>query len=240
MPSPDLEPLFSAITPVFLPGDEGHATGFYFVDDDGDPYLITNHHVVSDQNGTDPVRESIRVLTRRSRDLNAISFHDVPIERDGEPTWISHPRGSSVDIVAVPLSFDPGGGAGVTLHSEMLPEAGRMPIAQRAMVVGFPMLERTPFLPLSRDATIATQYGTSYRELPCFLTDADLHSGTSGSPVFSLPRMSARDDDMVGRELNLIGVHSATIFAEHPPQEGALDLNVAWYSQLLEDMVSID
>ena len=240
MPAPDLEPLFSAVTPVFLPEEEGHATGFYFVDDANNPYLITNHHVVSGQNGNGSVRESIRVLSRTSEDLDDITFHDVRLERDGEPTWITHPRGSSIDIVAVPLPFDPGAGAGVTFHSDMFPDPGQMPIAQRAMVVGYPMLERTPFLPLSRDATIATLYGTTYRQLPCFLTDADLHSGTSGSPVLALPRMSARDGDMLGRELNLIGVHSATIFAEHPPQEGALDLNVAWYAQLLKDMVTVE
>lgn len=239
MPAPDIEPLFSTVTPVLFPEQEGHATGFFFVDDADDRYLITNHHVVTDDGGS-PAADSVRILTRPSTEIDDLDFHEVPLRRDGEPTWVEHPRGPDIDVVAVPLPFDPGPIQTVALHSGLFPAAGEMPVTQGATVVGYPLLEHAPFLPLLRTAAIASPYGTTYRELPCFVTDADLHSGMSGSPVFTLPESASRRGDMLGGELNLVGVHSATLFSGHPPQEGSLDLNIAWYIQLLADMVEID
>lgn len=239
MPGPDVEPLFSTVTPILFPDQDGHATGFYFIADDDQGYLITNYHVVS-SDGKVPVSDSIRVLIRPSRDISDLEFRDVPLETDDGPTWVEHSRGTKVDMVAIPIPFDTEPMETVALHSGLFPEKGNMPITQSATIIGYPMLEKAPFFPLFRDATIATPYGTMYRDAPCFATDANMHSGTSGSPIFALPTATARRDDMLGRELNLIGIHSATLFSGHAPKEGALNLNIGWYIQLLADMIEID
>ncbi len=239
MPAPDVEPLFSAVTPILFPDHDGHATGFYFVDDNDDDYLITNYHVVSSGENV-PASETIRVLTRPSRNITEFQFHDIPLKNGGDPAWCEHSRGSKVDLVAIPISFDTEPTETVALHSGLFPDQGTMPITQSATIIGYPMLEKAPFLPLLRDASIASPYGTTYRDSPCFATDANMHSGTSGSPVFTLPTSTARVGDMLGQELNLIGVHSATLFSGHAPEEGALDLNIGWYIQLLADIVEIN
>ena len=237
MPSPDLDPLFASVTPIKYPAQDGHATGFYFRDANGNYFLITNNHVVATDEGS-PIADSIRVLTRPSPDIGDVEFREVSLEAGGDPTWIQHPRGSMIDVVAVPLEFDIGPMTTTALDSGLFPPAeGRMPTTQRAMIVGYPMLERTPYRPVRRDAMISSLYGTTYRGLPCFKTDADMHSGTSGSPVFALPSAAAQRDEILGEDLYLIGVHSATLFSDHPPREGSLDLNIAWYIQLLEDML---
>ena len=239
MPSPDLDPLFTSVTPITYPDQGGNATGFYFIDDAGDQYLITNHHVVSNQNDS-LLADSIRVVVRPTPDVQDVEFHDIDLQVDNEKTWIEHPRGSHIDIVAIPLPFDITSKTTMALHSGFIPPLeGEMPFGQRAIIIGYPILEESPFLPIRRDAIVASLYGTSYRGLPCFVTDADMHSGSSGSPVFGLPTASARSGDLIGNDLQLIGIHSATLFSNHPPREGALDLNIAWYSQLLMDMIAI-
>lgn len=239
MPRPDVDPLFTAVTPVFFPDQAGHATGFYFVDDTNRQYLITNHHVVS-VDGTTPRADTVRVLTRPSPRLQDVAYHDIPLAAGGQPTWIEHPLGPAVDVAAIPLPFDPSDSETVALHSGLFPDPGWMPITQHGTIIGYPLLERTPFLPFLRDATIATPYGTTFRDAPCFAMDAHMHAGTSGSPVFALPESTARPKDMLGHGLHLIGIHSATIVAGKPATDGVLDLNIAWYSQLLEDMLPID
>lgn len=238
MPRPDLDPLFSAVTPIIYPSKGGHATGFYFVDAGNQPFLITNHHVVANERGS-PTAENIRILTRPSPDITEVEFHTIPLIEDGNPTWIEHPQGSIIDVVAIPLSFDTSSLETVALHSGLFPSDGWMPITQHGTIIGYPLLEKSPFLPILRDATIASPYGTTYRDAACFAMDASMHSGTSGSPVFALPESSSRSPDMLGHQLHLIGVHSATLYAERAPQDGALDLNIAWYIQLLEDMIDI-
>lgn len=64
-----------------------------------------------------------------------------------------------------------------------------MPIDQHIALLGYPMLERSPYTPFLRDGHMATPYGDPYKALPCFASDAGMHSGTSGSPVFTLPSL---------------------------------------------------
>lgn len=239
MPSPKMNQFFSAVTPVRYHDRDGHATGFYFTDDNGKYYLITNRHVVATDDGA-PAADAIRVVTRPSVDTQDIEFHDIPLEKGGEPVWIEHPAGSHLDIAAVPLPFSLDSTSSLTLHSGLFPpKEGKMPMNQDVVLLGYPMLEKAPYVPFLRKGHVATPYGSAYKDLPCFATDADMHGGTSGSPVFALPSPMPREGELLGDDFYLIGIHSATILHQRAPQEGPLDLNITWYIELLTDMLDV-
>jgi hypothetical protein len=77
-----------------------------------------------------------------------------------------------------------------------------------------------------------------------FLTDANLHPGTSGSPVITKPKSAWVDDKrytniMTGTNYFLLGAHSATLGATPAgKQEIPLGLGAAWYADLIEEITA--
>jgi hypothetical protein len=239
MPYRTLDSFFTAVTPIRYPDSEGNATGFYFNDDNQDDYLITNRHALVSEDGQ-PLNDSVRIYSRPTTDVDDLQPHDIPLVDDGEPNWIEHPASHEIDVAALPLNFDLEPLSTVALHSGMFPPlSDEMPIVQNVMILGYPILGKHPYPPITRDGLIASPYGLAFSELPCFAVDANLHSGTSGSPVFSVPLGIEHGANQLGGELNLIGIHSETLHSNHPPEEGPLNLNYAWYIELLKDMITI-
>lgn len=97
-------------------------------------------------------------------------------------------------------------------------------------MVGYPLgfHDQTNNLPVYRRASIASAYGVNFGGLPYFLIDANLHPGTSGSPVVNSHHTLFKD---AGCEegYKLFGVHSA----EHVVDDDPLGLNVVWYADNL-------
>jgi hypothetical protein len=86
-------------------------------------------------------------------------------------------------------------------------------------------------LPVYRRASIASAYGVNFGGFPYFLIDANLHPGTSGSPVVSSHHTLFKERD--GKEgYALFGVHSA----EHVIEGDPLGLNVVWYADALVEI----
>lgn len=236
-PRPNIDPLYTCVTPIIFPDSGGHATGFFFADDRDDLYLVTNRHVVATEND-EPDEGRIRIITRPSRQLDDLEFHTIDLQRGDRRRWRDHPSSGEIDLAVLHLDIDLSDRVTTPLRSDRLISTGVVPMAQRALILGYPMIEGAPYFPIKRDAMIASPYGASYRGMPCFKTDADMHSGTSGSPVFALP------DPVMGQPeteaFRLIGIHSAALTSRHGPQEGALDLNITWYAELLADLLSLD
>ena len=117
-------------------------------------------------------------------------------------------------------------------------------------------MDKSTRFPVRRNALISSPYTHGFENQPFFLTDARMHPGTSGSPVIMDTggmRMTHGDvPDHRSKTLYLLGVHSATFYGtnfEEQNQDGEnsddnsderdfkLDLNVAWYSELLSDLL---
>lgn len=253
LPDRGVDPLYTTVTPILYPDSSAHATGFFYTElddteseevdlDSAGIYLVTNHHAVADENGN-PISDSIRIMTRPdSQDLTNLQYHDITLESDdGEQQWLEHPQGSEIDVVAVPLNIDlDGTGTRVISNQLRLPDNIKIQFGQEAAVLGYPIRGQSPYLPIARNAMIASSYGVPFQGLPCFATDADMHSGTSGSPVLTRP--SALQQTTEGFQLGtqkmfFLGVHSATMQSDHEPEEGPLNINVTWYAELLEDII---
>lgn len=94
--------------------DLGTATGF-IVEHNSRPYLITNWHVLTGKNpdtndliNYDYCPDEIVILHHVRNRLGTWIQQIEPLEDlAGNPRWIEHPRGSQVDVVALPLQIIP-------------------------------------------------------------------------------------------------------------------------------------
>jgi hypothetical protein len=111
-------------------------------------------------------------------------------------------------------------------------------------IMGYPLgfHDQRLNLPIFRNAMVASTYRVPFQGLPLFLTDANLHPGTSGSPVITKPKSAWVDDKgntniIVGTVYYLVGVHSGTV---DPSVTGGqpIGLGAAWYAELVEDIVA--
>jgi hypothetical protein len=109
-------------------------------------------------------------------------------------------------------------------------------------IMGYPLgfYDDKNNLPVFRNAS----YGTDFQNLPMFLTDANLHPGTSGSPVITKPKNTWVDDKgntaiVTGTVYYLLGVHSSTVGVTLPGQPPTpLGLGGAWYARLIEEIAA--
>jgi len=220
----------------------GSATGFFFRDQ-GIEFLATNRHVVIDEE-SNCHPDTLKILLHASREnLGVNLFVLVSLYRENLPLWLQHPNYSSTgcDVVLVPLDK-------TTLHqqnllsfrasqithfgSEIINKEQVNPFGEVA-IVGYPLgfHDMANNLPIYRRASIASSYGVEFNGKPYFLVDANLHPGTSGSPVVSTHHTLFRRDG--GRESYcLFGINSA----QHVVDGDPLGLNVVWYANLLPEI----
>jgi hypothetical protein len=161
------------------------ATGFFYEHAEG-LYLITNRHVVIDEEDNYRPNELILKLHTNERNIreNApcrISLYDGTI-----PVWYEHPRSAEVDLVAIWLD--------VRIRSKFVIEPFTMndlapnnvtfPIGQDLIVIGYPKGYHDQFnnLPLVRNALVSSVYGVNFNRKSYFLIDSHLHEARAEVP----------------------------------------------------------
>jgi hypothetical protein len=82
-----------------------------------------------------------------------------------------------------------------------------------------------------------------FQGLPCFLVDARLHTGRSGSPVFTKPRTqfgSGTGSIIIGSKpaIFLLGVYSGPVEKWLEMDIKDMDLCAVWYAELLESIAA--
>ena len=113
-------------------------------------------------------------------------------------------------------------------------------------IMGYPLglKDNVNNLPIFRNAMIASSFRTHFDGKPLFLTDANLHPGTSGSPVITKPKSTWVDEQgntslRTGLNYFLLGVHSATLgMSAAGQQEIPLGLGATWYAELVEEIAA--
>ncbi|MDX2574417.1 trypsin-like peptidase domain-containing protein [Streptomyces scabiei] len=208
-----------------------HATGFTVVAD-GQPFLITNWHVVSGRNPQtgQPMAKSaaipdvltIRHLTKVTSTEVAWNDFDEPLVDDSDsPMWFEHPEyGRKVDVVALPLTNL----QGVHIQPygpEVMQKTLRAGISDWVNIIGFPFGQAAGgSLPIWTKGAIASEPDVDYDLLPCFLIDARTRQGQSGSPVLAYSPGGATEltdgktGFVTGPVGNLLGVYSGRINSE--------------------------
>ena len=219
-----------------------HATGFFF-ERDGDLYVVTSRHVVLDEaSDHHPDRIEIELHVNEHNLGDTVQF-SIPLYRDGRSVWREGlDSAGAIDVVAILLeraalpkrlllhAFTP---------AQLFQKLDLVEMGAPVLIVGFPLgvhdtLHR---LPVARQSVIASAFGIRFQGKGCFLTDARLHRGTSGAPVVARNTGSdhAGGDGRSAFPWMLLGVHSAKldIANRDSTQDESLDLNFAWYADIL-------
>jgi V8-like Glu-specific endopeptidase len=229
-----------------LRGDNiiGNASGFFFRTTSC-KYLITNRHVVVDEDSGYFPEEIMLTLHANRKNLKVHNSVRLNLYDSGDPIWLQHRKYDehACDVVAIPLTSSTlSQDALIAFNSSSLTffNATNLDIPQtnpfgNVVVVGYPLgfYDEINNLPVYRKAMIATAYPFNFMDRPYFLIDANLHEGTSGSPVVNSHHTLFREGDKKEGYV-LFGVHSA----EHVVDEEPLGLNVVWHSSLIMEIIN--
>ena len=230
-------------SPSGKPSQIGSATGFFF-EHKNTFYLITNRHVVIDEDDHFyPDHLMLRVHTS-NKVLTQNRNVQVPLyDRKGGLRWLEHPTlGSNVDVVAIKIRDFLSSKDVLSAWDEtsFFPSAYAIGVGETVVVLGYPLgfYDFVNNLPIARSGTVATPYGVSFDDKPFFLVDSRLDKGTSGSPVITVAtpfRVTAQSTFVAGNfPARLLGVNSG----EYSKMQIPLGLNAVWYAQLVLDIIS--
>lgn len=221
----------------------GSATGFFF-EHENTFYLITNRHVVIDEEEQfHPDGLMLRVHTSSNALVENRSIHVPLYDSVGNPQWLEHPvHHDKVDVVALNIqSFLNSTDVVFTWdETSFFSSAYQIGVGETVVVLGYPrgFYDHIHNLPIARSGTVATPYGVPFEDHPFFLVDSRLDKGTSGSPVITAAspfRVTARSTFATGNfPARLLGVNSG----EYSDEQGSLGLNAVWYADLVLEIVS--
>jgi len=205
----------------------GSATGFIIIHDDR-PYLLTNWHVVTGKHpdshelmGDSYYPDEIVVYHHARNKLGEWIRQVEPLDDlDGNPRWIEHPRGSQVDVVALPLQIIPSIDDAIQLYPFNLSLAEtnmRIEPAMAVSIIGYPFGLHSGRWPIWKTGHIATDPDLNYEGKPAFLIDATTRPGMSGSPVVARMWGGFMDNSgnytiTSGQATRFLGVYSGTIY----------------------------
>jgi S1-C subfamily serine protease len=222
----------------------GSASGFFYTQSDH-LYLVTNKHVVRGEK-TAPDALRLRLHTG-ANDVSKNADYDVPVFKGRKPVWREHPTAKDADVAVVPLDLTDLQKRFIVkawAKERLFPKDLRLDPGEHVFVIGYPLSfhDVKHNLPIFRNAMVASTYRVPFQGAQLFLTDANLHPGTSGSPVITKPKSAWVDEKgntriVTGTVYYLLGVHSGVV---DPKVTGgvALGLGAAWYAELIDEILA--
>jgi S1-C subfamily serine protease len=216
------------------------ATGFFCLNQEKSKlFLVTNRHVVRDEKISFKPDALVLRLHTTASDLRASDDYRLALYRDEKkqfPVW--REVGPKVDVVTLELpiaeftqkyvikAFSPENfiGSDVVLS-----------LGDPVVVIGYPrgFSDDLFNLPVARQGAVASVFPVPFRGNPFFLIDADLHPGTSGSPVITRPSAvtMTTGGTVVGADNSfyLVGINSGTF--------DDLQLNAVWFTDVVSQLL---
>jgi len=236
-----VEPLLLAVTSVitkFHAQELTKATGFFF-ERESRLYLITARHVVLDEATNHKPNLIVINLHLDPENITITTDFSIPLYKDGKPTWKeTFDSGGRVDVCALELDRK-ALGAKVYLKSFHVDQLGKptdeIEVGTSAVIAGFPLgfFDTLHKLPVARQALIASSFGIRFQGFGYFLTDAQMHRGSSGAPVVVSNQIThGKSSDL---KWKLIGIHTSRMdmVTRDKQEDERLNLNCAWYSDVL-------
>jgi Trypsin-like peptidase domain len=215
-----------------------NATGFFF-ERDGRLFLVTNRHVVLDE-ASDHRPDRLEIELHIDPENVAVTTgFSIPLYRGTLPLWREgiDPAGT-VDVVALQLEraalpekllLQP------FTSNHLIDQLDEIEVGTRVLIVGFPLgfHDTWHHLPVVRQAVIASAFGVRFQGQGYFLTDAQMHRGTSGAPVVA--RVTTQRSGRGDLPWMLLGVHAARMDVTNrdAEQDERLNLNCAWYADII-------
>lgn len=215
------------------------ASGFFYRNGER-LFVVSNRHVFAD---ADSAHHPDRIEIGSHTDTKDLTRHvqvEIPLYAGGRPQWReARDAAGAVDIAAleIPAGSLPADAALQAFDAGHL-DAGheRIAVGDALTIAGFPLgfHDTVYHLAVARSATIASAYGVRFQGQGCFLTDARMHRGSSGSPVVR----RLRREGASALSWQLIGVHSTRMDMRTRDQvhDESLGLNCAWYADVLPEL----
>ena len=183
--------------------NRGFATAFLVRGPGGQPWLVTNWHVLTNRRPDEPgtlvggAPQSPHALaiafpaTKAGQFLIPVEF---PLYENGNPIWFEYKRELGLDIAAFPINF-PSGAAGVTI-TDFSQQTGRcLEPGVDLIVVGFPFIHAQDFpYPMWKRAMVASEPAYLQFGNPQTFIDTPGTPGMSGSAVFRSTDAFATDE----------------------------------------------
>lgn len=242
-----MDPIHLTVTPIFplahgrspMLCQLGMATGFFFYQNSGKKFLITNRHVaIQESKGHYP--DSFFIIAHNNTQiLSSVNRILIPLYDDnGIPLWYEHPHMKEVDIVALSLDSLLDGTEVIRFITKRhIPTSGySLGIGSDVLIIGYPLgfYDTKHYLPIPRSGTLASKYGIAFEGQAFFLIDATLHEGMSGSPVIIPMELSEKGEPPQTAVLEFLGIYSGNF------ERFGIDLGLGqvWYSELVTEIVN--
>ena len=254
---------------------------FYSVSDLPDPggpeyqwvgmelWLVTNRHVVMPRaNDVETPPSTITVYLRRWDASGRPGWAPVSLAGDEIKNRVKLHPNESVDVAAINVSELLGRevesnkdlftyASPFCLHRGLLAcnnKEIRVEASSDVLVVGYPrgFYDDVNLFPIVKSGIVASRWGAGFQGEPCFLIDAKLFPGSSGSVVISKPiDMVLKDGRLLTlkndeKAFALLGVFSGEPLTKTEPVEvGDLTiaqtleygLGVVWYAETIEELL---
>jgi hypothetical protein len=211
----------------------GRGTGFFF-QQSGKIYLITNRHVlVNEQQNFYPDKIIIR-LNCDPGDITKSKELPYFLYKDDAPVWKE--LSEKIDLAALEIPQPDKVIFSALSKANLLPDDVQLGLGEQVLVVGYPkgFYDEMHNLPIVRNASIASAYGVYFKNNPFFLIDAILHPGTSGSPVFTVPKnMEVKK----GGGFVIGGMPKWYFIGVNSGEFGEMQLNEIWYASLVIKLI---
>ena len=254
---------------------------FYSVSDRPDPdgpeyqwvrtdiWVITNRHVVMPKvNGTETLPSAIMVHLRRWDASGRQGWARVVLSGDDIKERVRLHSNERVDVAAINVSELLGqeiesNKDHFTYASPFCLDRGllarnnkeiRIEASSDVLVVGYPrgFYDDVNLFPIVKSGIVASRWGAGFQGDPCFLVDAKLFPGSSGSVVISKPiDMVMKDRRLLvlkndEKAFALLGVFSGEPLTQTEPvtvgdltiaQTLEYGLGVVWYAETIEELL---
>ncbi len=220
------------------------ASAFFFARDER-LFLVTSRHVLIDVPSRHfPDRVEITLHTQADNATQSTGL-SILLYRQGQGVW-RQCSGLNHDVDVAVIEIDkrrmPPNKLCAFTPQHLLQSLDDIKVGQALLIVGFPMgfHDALHHLPVARQAVIASSFGLRFQGQSMFITDARMHSGTSGAPV--VIKAAAHDTACQYLPWKLLGVHSSRLDVSTRDRQvdESLGLNVAWYADVLMTLTQSD
>lgn len=226
-------------------------TSFFYTNQKGDLFLITNKHLIYPDSGIEHRKSDIdeisirlhvdRANLRKNEDIKFSLFSE------NNPQWLEH-HDKTIDIILIPLKIDRTKHIIVPIGKDAIEKIKDIEIDlfEKIFILGYPygFYDDVNNLPITRVGHMSSQFDVGYAGKPYRLADIETHPGMSGSPVF----MKIKDYIKKDKSMNLGNwiIILAGIFSGQPIwklDNGAKighSLSVVWFPEIIFEILDIN
>jgi len=219
---PPVSPIYTNTTIIHRLKDEedkGIATGFFFIDDEENLYLVTNKHVIyGDRYYENPEAEINKIkLVLHTDPQNLSQNEEITVNLfDGEnKNWLEH-EDQDFDIVLIPLEINRQNYVILSIDKGWIDTTNIVVGFEKIFIMGYPYgwYDISNNLPVTRIDHLSSPFKIPFQGKPIILGDIETHPGMSGGPVLmELKDYVTIENGRRTRHLGasrtiLVGVHS--------------------------------